>query len=193
MRLLACVLAAASLTATALAGTRAKPLPLSGRLLRAGELQGFTPPARAELFSAASAWASGFADPTKETTRLQKLGFVAAGYEELTSTLRERDAVSVVIQFRTESAARANMSYSIATDRTGGIAVTSFAVPGIPGARGLDAHRSGGAGYDVVFVDGPFFYDVGAYTPSPKQPPTAAQVVAAAKKLYARVHGRSAA
>jgi hypothetical protein len=49
---------------------------------------------------------------------------------------------------------------------------------------------SDGEGYDVLFSDGVFSYDVGAFTVDPKGRPTAAGVAAAATTLYRRVHGR---
>ena len=82
-----------------------------------------------------------------------------------------------------------NFANAIATYGSGGLKVTRFAVPGVPGATGLYAHRTDGAGYDAVFTDGPYFYDVGAYSPDAKSPPTSAQVAAAAAAVYHRVHG----
>lgn len=192
MRLLLATALGTALAASAHGAVSAKRLPLEERVIRTGDFTGFTAPARPQLFDTAAAWSTGFPHPAAEMKRLQKLGFVGAAFEHLTPKLAQRDAVSVVIQFRTSAAARTNMTYSIATDATGGTKVTRFAVRGIPGASGLYAHRSDGAGYDVVFVDGPFFYDVGGYTPDPRQPPTAAQVAAAATKLYRRVHGHPA-
>jgi hypothetical protein len=69
---------------------------------------------------------------------------------------------------------------------------STFRIPGVPGAHGIAAKQKDGEGYDVHFSDGAFYYDVGAFTIDPKGPPTAADVAAAATRLYRRVHGRSA-
>jgi hypothetical protein len=189
-RLLLPLALAAVLVPTALAGRAAKAVPLAARVLANGDLPGFAPPSKPQVYVRVEDWAAGFPKPAVEAARLRKLGFAGAAFEHLTpEKLQERDAVSSVIRFRTQAAARANMDYAIASASRAGVKVTRFAVPAIPGAAGLSSHRSDGAGYDVVFVDGPLFYDIGAYTPHAKQPPTAAQVLAAATKLYHRVHG----
>ena len=191
MRVLVALLAVALLAAPGSLAAGGTPA-LTDRLAKTGELNGFAAPPKLGLavYRTAADWAKGFPDPAAETKRLQKLGFVGAAFEHLTAThLLNRDAVSVVLQFRTREAARANLAYAIATYGSGGVKVTHFAVPGVPGATGLYAHRPDGAGYDAVFADGPYFYDVGAYSPDPKAPPTSAQVAAAASALYHRVHG----
>jgi len=196
MRPLACLVLAVVLVPAALAAAASTPLGLTDRLAKTGELQGFSAPAASgvEVYRTAAQWAAFGSDPKTEATRLQKLGFVAAGFEHLAATkLSHRDAVSVVEQFRTAAAARAELANAVATYANGGkLVVSHFAVPGIPGATGLYAHRPDGAGYDVVFADGAFFYDVGAYSPDPKEPPTSAQIAAAAAKVYRRVHGHPA-
>jgi hypothetical protein len=191
MRVLIALIAAALLAApcSLAAGS---PLALTGRLAKTGDLNGFAAPPKLGLsvYKTAAEWAKGFPDPAAETKRLQKLGFVGAAFEHLTAThLLNRDAVSVVIQFRTPAGARANLANAIVSYGNGRLRVTHFTVPGVPGATGLYAHRSDGAGYDAVFTDGVYFYDVGAYSPSSKASPTSAQVAAAAAALYHRVHG----
>ena len=56
----------------------------------------------------------------------------------------------------------------------------SFSVSAIPGAHGIAAKRSDGEGYDIVFADGAFSYDVGAFTTDPNGHPTRMDVVRAA-------------
>ena len=168
------------------------PFALDERLAKTGDLKGFAAPPKIgiSLYGTAADWAKGFPDPAAETQRLQKLGFAGAAFEHLTAThLLNRDAVSIALQFRTPAGARANLAHAIATYGNGGLKVTHFVVPGVPGATGLYAHRTDGAGYDAVFTDGPYFYDVGAYSPDANAPPTSAQVAAAAAAVYHRVHG----
>jgi hypothetical protein len=188
-------LAGVVLVSSAAASLAAMPPPeLRKRMLKAGELRGFVPesPSQALVATNAAEWASGGGvDPAAETKRLRELGFVSAAVGHLYATrLTGRDAISVVLRFRTAAGAQADVAHTIRTYGKGsGVPVTQSAVPGIPGARVFVAKRPDGVGYDVVFSDGPYSYDVGAFTPEPKGRPTRADVVAAAKRLYQRVHG----
>lgn len=173
------------------AGGSLKPLPLSQRMLHAGELAGFKPGA-ASFVSDPSKWARDC--PKGEAERLKAAGFVAGASTHLSSKLDGRDAISFVARFRTPAAARADVT-SFVTNHpkcTTANRLSSYSVPGIPDAKGLAAKRSDGVGYDILFSDGPFSYDVGAFTVDPKGPPTQADVVKAATALYRRTHGHPA-
>jgi hypothetical protein len=193
---LACfALVVGALPAAASALPTSAPLTLKQRMLQTGDLAGFDAPASrtVAVTGKASSWTAGEPDAKAETARLLQLGFVGAVIEHLGSPhLANRDAISVVVQFASSASANADVAHTRATYGGGSAPVTHFAVPGVPGATGFYTHRSDGAGYDIVFADGPYSYDVGAYTPDPKAPPTRAQLAAAAAKLYERIHGHPA-
>jgi hypothetical protein len=68
--------------------------------------------------------------------------------------------------------------------------VAAFPVGGIPDARGYHLAGSGSGGDNVVFADGPFVYLVGVgWSAKAKNTPTRAQLIAAATRLYKRLHG----
>jgi hypothetical protein len=166
--------------------------PLADRLLGAGDLTGFTP-GPSTLVTDAGVWAKHC--PSGEAARLRTAGFVAGSSEHLTaSNLRGRDAVSFVTQFRSVASASADVLHALRTHPGCSTAsqLSTFRVPAIPGAYGIAAERSDGAGYDVLFSDGAFSYDVGAFTPDRSGRPTAHDVAVAAAKLYLRVHAREA-
>lgn len=173
----------------------ATPLPLAERLVKAGELAGFKP-LTPTIVKSAREYAAGLGagTTTAEQRRLERIGFVAAATEHLAATrLSGRDAISDVVQFRTSAGARAEVAHTVQIfGKDAAVRVQSFRVSGIPGAHGLAVDLPNGKGYDVVFADGPFTYNVGAFTPDKKEPPTAAQVAAAALRLYRRVHGSPA-
>jgi hypothetical protein len=73
-----------------------------------------------------------------------------------------------------------------------GRSLSRFAVQGIPGAHGFATSVTHGLAYHVVFADGTFTYEVGASSPSAMAPPTSREVIAAALRLYRRVHGHPA-
>ena len=180
-------LAAASIGA----GSSPTPLPLSKRMLRAGDLVGFTPNPPSFVSDPAK-WAHSC--PSGEADRLRRSGFVAAASLHLSSEQSGRDAISFVARFRTAAAARADVRTFVSNHPhcTSAEKLATFAVPAIPGSHGFVASRSDGQGYDVLFADGVFSYDVGAFTVDRKGPPTETDVAAAAKRLYRRVHGHPA-
>jgi hypothetical protein len=191
------VLAAVVLVSLAPASAAPAPLTLRERMLKAGEFPGFVPapPEQTLVVTSAVDWAKGaVGDAAAEVKRLRAIGFVSAAMEHLRAThLAGRDAISVVQRFRTAAGAQADVTHTLRTyAKDAGIPVTQFAVPGIPGARGFVAKRTDGVGYDVVFADGSYSYDVGAFTPDPKGRPTRAEVAAAATRLYHRVHSQTA-
>jgi hypothetical protein len=168
-----------------------KPLPLSQRMLRTGDLAGFRPDSPTSL-SDPSKWAQKC--PDHEADRLRKLGFVAAAGVHLSSGRSGRDAISYVTRFRTAASASADVTHFVTSHPgcTTALRLDSFRVSAIPGAHGIAAKRSDGEGYDIVFAEGAFSYDVGAFTTDPDGHPTRMDVVRAATRLYARVHGHPA-
>ena len=186
------------LVALLLAGTGAvvlaanpKPLPLSQRMLRTGDLAGFKPD-NPTYVSDPSKWAQKC--PDHEADRLRKLGFVAAAGLHLSFAQSGRDGISYVTRFRSAASAAADVTHFVAShpDCTTALKLDSFKVTAIPGSHGIAATRSDGEGYDIVFADGVFSYDVGAFTTDPKGPPTRSDVIRAATRLYTRVRGHPA-
>jgi hypothetical protein len=160
-----------------------------GRTLRANEMNGFTP-GRRVFARTAQRWvvASQVARSrwVGDAARLQRLGFVKAVRENL-ATSAGQQGLSIVEQFQTAAAARAELVYETSRALSG--TPMRFAVAGIAGARGF-AYPEGGA--NVAFVKGPYYYLVGAAVagrggPGPSLAKTRAIVIRGARHLYRRV------
>jgi len=168
---------------------------LAARLLRGSDLIGFTPHGSVTAVTRPDRWVEASepgapADARKQhVARLQRLGFTGAAREQLEADAGGgAEAISVVERFGAPSAARAELQGQLAQLQAQG-GFTSFAVPGIPGARGL-ATTPGGAvsGVNVAFAKGADTYLVGIGAPAGRSPsPSRADLIAAAKRLYARV------
>jgi hypothetical protein len=116
---------------------------------------------------------------------LRSLGFVAAVREQLApSTGGPSEAISIVVQFRTPSAARADLAAEVREGAHG----KASAVPAIPGARGFGGSSSESSGQNVAFTKGSYYYLVGAGAPTGAAVPSRATLAAAALRLYQRVH-----
>jgi hypothetical protein len=182
-------------------GTALEPLHITGRVLRAGDLPGFVPKERPTTVASADAWSkvapSGGIDVE---ARLRQARFVAAVREDLKWTKgSDRGALSAVVRLGSPKAARAEIAQQVrdfAGQLKRGAVKTStpFAVPGIPGSSGWTATGNDGtSGHNIIFNDGPFTYHVGVgWGTQVTNPPTRAQLIAAATTLYKRVHGRPA-
>ncbi len=178
-----------------------KPLPLTLRVLRAGELGGFVPKERATTVASAAAWSkvapSGGIDVT---SRLRRAGFVAAVREDLEWTKgNDRGALSAVVRLGSAKAARNEVTRQVrdfAQEPSRGRATSyaAFAVAGIPAAHGFTLTATdGGAGHNIIFADGPFTYHLGVgWGAQVDDRPTRSQLIAAAIALYRRVHLRPA-
>ncbi len=166
---------------------------VAGRVLTAGELAGFAPQGRRALGINAASWTHEEQLPpaqgASETARLQRLGFIAGVRERLTPAGGgPAEGLSVVEQLRAADAARAELAAEVSQVHAHG-RVTAFAVPGIPGARGFASSGAQSSGVNVAFVDGSYYYLVGAGWPAGyPHPPTQAALIAAAESLYRRVH-----
>lgn len=166
-------------------------LPLTGRVLRSGELAGMQANAPAHVVRGASAWVTsgGFAPlaPKAEIARLSKLGFVAGVNENLSTPGNpNRYGLSAVQQFSSAKFARAELAF-VATSEPR----TSFRVHGIPGARGFESMSNQSNGRNVAFAVGDYYYIVGAgWTGSSSNAVSRNTLAAAALVLYHRVHGR---
>ena len=95
--------------------TMVKPLHITGRVLRAGELRGFVPKARAATVASVAGWnkiaPSGGIDVE---ARLRRAGFVAAVREDLGWTNgSDRGALSAVVRLGSAKAARAEIPQQV--------------------------------------------------------------------------------
>lgn len=158
-----------------------------GRTLTAGEMDGFTP-GRRVFARNARGWVVATRVPRSrragDVRRLRRLGFVKALSERL-ATRAGQQGLSIVEQFHTTAAARAELAYE--TSRAVSGTPMRFAPGGIPGARGF-AYARGGA--NVAFTKGPYYYLVGAAVAGPGNASLAKTrriVIAGARHLYRRV------
>jgi hypothetical protein len=171
--------------------TPASQLALTDRVLAPSSLPGFIVTRPAQAIRTASQWAvaTGSRTPTREAARLRGLGFVGGVDEQLhgRSPLAS-EAVSLVEQYRTAAGARAELVYESAQLR--GPGTSTFAVPGVPGAVGLEVKGRGNEGVNVLFSAGRYFYVVGAGFPSSGRAAVSTnQLSAAAGALYLTVNG----
>lgn len=172
---------AATLVATAAQARNELQLPLPARVLHAGDFLGLRPDGPVTVVRSADTWTGheppgGFFD----APLLRKDGFAGGIFEHLHWPTRNTDGLSVVVQLGSPATARKYLTmYS-------GMA-TPYPVAGIPGARGFGDQ----GGSNIVFADGDYAYLIGAgWQPGSPHTITRAQLLAAAKLLYHRVHGR---
>ena len=173
---------------------------LAARVLKAGDITGFAPQGEAAATNA-KAWVAlenyPASERTSEVRRLERLGFVSAtsahlarsagnGSEAL-SAGNGSEALSIVIRFRSPRSALANVEQEVKTNDAHG--EKSFAVAGIPGAKGFGGVSGSGGGYNVTFAVGPDYYLAGVgYPAGTRGAPTKQQLIAAAQHLYGRAH-----
>ena len=181
-------------------GGSGKPLSLAGRVMRVGEFPGFVPKQRPSALTDVAAWnkvaPSGGVDVR---ARLTREGFIAGVREDLTWTKgNDRGALSAAVRLGSAKAARAEIAHQLRDfaaepGKRGVLTYRRFAVPGIPGAFGFTKTAKDGAGHNIIWADGPFTYHVGVgWGAQVTDKPTQAQLIAAARTLYLRVHGRAA-
>jgi len=163
---------------------------LAGRMLVAGDLRGFAPQGQRTIATNAQSWVSDYPPGQQETERrrLEGLGFVRGVGEHLVgSTKNGTEAVSTAIQFRSPHSAVTNVEDEAKSPHFG---AQTFAVAGIPGARGLGGVLGSETDYNVAFAVGPYYYLVGeGYHTGTRGAPTREQLITAAQRLYARVRG----
>jgi hypothetical protein len=191
---------ACAATGTAMAAPR--PLPLSARVIQPGEFPGFLalPGQSTTLYKSPKQWVSVDTNLTPaqvsaRTARLRREGFVALLSRQLgTQTPEPWGGLSWVMQLRSAASARAELAANVrdaaSMSKPPKRSYTAFPVGGIPGARGYHLTSPGGVGDNVLFADGPFVYFVGfGWSGNPKSRPTRAQLLAAATRVYKRIHG----
>lgn len=175
-------LIAAVIAGAASATPNGSKLPLTARVLHAGEFLGFTPQRPVTIVRNAQRWASIAVPPGTafNAALLTKDGFVGGISEHLHWQARNIDGLSDAVQLGSPAAARAYLSiYNYYRPR--------FPVTAIRGAQGFAPN----GGINVVFASGDYAYLVGAgWQTGSGPPPTTAQLIAAAKLLYRHVQGR---
>lgn len=166
---------------------------LAPRVLAADELPGFAPQVLTPSTRAAD-WASVKVRPAqaaKEAARLKRKGFIAGLSEQLAATNGDtaQTGLSIVEQFPSARAAATELAAQLRRSKAADY-FKAFRVTGIPGARGFDLAGRNGAGHNVAFADGPYFYLVGTgWSVQTPRAPTRADVITGAQRLYRRVHG----
>jgi hypothetical protein len=120
-----------------------------------------------------------------ETKRLTRLGFVAGASENLTGP--SGGGVSIAEQFKTPGGARSELANEVKLFKANDAGYyEAFPVAGIPGAFGL-AEAGQPPGVNVAFASGDYYYLVGAQVSATAS--SEATIIAAARRLYRRVHG----
>jgi hypothetical protein len=161
---------------------RTLPTPtLEQRVLRSNELEGFVSLFCPLPVTDADAWAGA----QLSSRGLRRNGFVAGLRERLHSSALGADAVSAVAELGSADGARREVQDEYAAARRSADGVAEFRVAGLPGARGFTLDDHGTETQTVLFSDGRFQYLVRAGAAS------RTQVIAAARSLYRRVHGRA--
>ena len=133
----------------------ASTLPLTQRVLKAGQFARMKPSGPPTVIRSATAFAQ------RDTTlapRLHQLGFVAAVAEELvTPGNPDRYGLSMVVQLSSAANAKAALKAQYSSNGPW----TLFTVTGISGAVGFEQVGTQG-GRNIGFALGPYFYLVGA-------------------------------
>jgi hypothetical protein len=174
----------AGLVAVGAAAGAGSSLPLTQRVLAAGQFAGMRPSKPPVEVRSAIAFAQG--NKTEEAL-LRRWGFVGAVSEQLvTPGNANRYGLSLVVQLSSP----ANAAAALIADYTAGGPWTRFAVPGIARAVGFaqlgPGDREGGT--NVGFTVGPYTYLVGGgWQGGPKNMISNAAVIAAARLIDARV------
>jgi hypothetical protein len=153
------------------------------RLLKSGELRGFTALGQRQVRVTAASWVALDQASAPETAYLKGLGFVLGGRQNLVGPDRLA-GLSMVEKFRSPGGARQEQAKLLAgLDNQG---ANAFAISIVPGGRG---YYEAGSGINAVFADGSYCYLVGAEEPAGTTGVTSrASVVAAVQRLYRRVH-----
>jgi len=193
----ALALAGAALLAAQAATASPKTLPLQARLLQPGELAGFKADQGLAQYPSAALWVQS--DPrltpaqrASELARLRREGFKGLD-QRFYAHGTTQEGVSWVMQLGSAASARAELGSSLAKyksqDVASGATFTPWRMTGIPGARGFRLSGGGQIGENIFFTDGPYLYLVGVgWAVGEPHAPTRAGLIAAATRLYTRVH-----
>lgn len=186
VRIVAGVMVVALVAALVVGVASAKPtgpmLPLTARVLHAGEFLGLKPQNPVVLVRSPERWATHEPPGASfDAALLRKDSFAGGIFENLRWQAQNTDGLSMVVQLGSPAAARQYLTIYNGTGDT-----VPFPVSGIPGARGFGDR----GGINIVFADGDYAYLVGAGWDGSTQTVTKAQLLSAAKLLYHRLHGQ---
>lgn len=175
----------------------AKSLPLSARLIKAGEFKAggslgtLNPSGRPTLYRSAKAWQDSDLRSDSQTARyvasLRRDGFKAL----LSEFLGSQDGLSWVMQLGSSASARSALAATFRYDTApsgGQKLVATFTDAAVPGSRGYEVSGNGGHGANILFADGPFVYLVGEGWSDGSTAPPRSGLLAALTHLYKRVH-----
>lgn len=172
-----------------------KPLPLRARLLQRGDFPGFMPE-RSKSYTAkgwiASDQGLSPAQVKAQVARLKREGFKGLLSEYLDDAQGPQNGLSWVMWLGSAASARAELAANLSFEKTSGNAPATFHIKAIPGAVGFGGMSTGGGGENVIFADGPFLYLIGNGWSGSTHNPKHAALIAAATRLYERVHGHPA-
>jgi hypothetical protein len=172
------------------------PLPLKARVIAHGEFVGFGPfgPPQLKTVTDAKKWVQNDTRLSPKqvaaaVAALHREGFVAIVSEQLGSTAPYRGGLSWVMELGSPAGALAEVARVVRNAGIGGGPVSRFRVSGIASAAAYRVGDASEGGDNVLFADGRFTYLVGEGWGNGGKPARAA-LLAAARTLYARVHGR---
>ena len=195
------VLAIAVLVCAAAKAAQLKPLPLNTRVIAQGEFTGFRPSGKPQVrtMTDAQTWVQN--DPhlpktqvSAQVAALHREGSVAVASEQLGSTDSNRGGLSWAMELGSVKGARAEVARNSSASPESGEPGPRWRVcrSRYPKARSACAWVGRGrGGENILFADGRFAYLVGDGWGNGAKPAHAA-LIAAARKLYARVHGHPA-
>jgi hypothetical protein len=156
-------------------------------LIRADELQGFSPSGEPDRLSSLSAIVDEFDLPKAEQRRLRDHGFQSFVGQMLTGP-SDAAGVSNVSVFDTEDGATRELEYmksNIAKDSSGAKNFERFDVPGVPTATGWTFDKPGGhKAADVYWSQGRCVMVLGS------EPPSVDRLRTGVKAIYERTEGR---
>jgi len=162
---------------------------LATRVLTNDELPGFTASQAPTVEHDLRLYLVGSGDTgaqlTADVARLKRLGFKGAVSENLSAP--GQDGLSVVEQLGSASAAHSELTDDVQEVKGVGGTFGTFPVSGIPGAVGYSLSSPQGAGINVTWADGPYYYLVGE-TISTLQKSSEDTLSIAALHLYRRTH-----
>ena len=180
VRVVTGVIVVASIVGVASAKPSGSTLPLTARVLHAGDFLGLKPQNPVVVIRSPEQWASH--EPPGavfDAALLRKDSFAGGIFENLNWQARDTEGLSLVIQLGSPAAARTYLTIYRGIGDT-----VPFRVSGIPGAWGFGDQ----GGINIVFADGDYAYLVGAGWNGSTPTVTKAQLFSAAKLLYHRVH-----
>jgi len=160
----------------------ASSLPLTQRVLKAGQFAGLKPTSPPTVIRNVAAFFQG---AKALQARLRRLGFVAGVAEQMmTPGNPNRYGLSQVVQLSSKANAKSALKYFYTSNGPW----TLFTVTGIPGAVGFEQVGTSQGGRNVGFALGPYFYLVGdGWQSGAKNAISRSALQAAALLIYHRV------